>query len=152
MTLRLPLAIYNSGAKARTVDDLQLFVPSWKGGARFQWEHIAETIDPRKGTELTQDFPAPFAIDPRRVESRNVDFTYEFPGNLPKVGATLIVLQARLDGRDAWDEVGRVTLHVGHMSHPEAFIAYRNTLTLCTGETDEGTSDRWARHLDVARG
>lgn len=151
ITLRLPLALYNSGARARTVEGLRPFAPGWKGEAILQWEHLAETIDPGSGASLTQDFPTPYAIDPRRVEVRYADFTYIFPGELPEAGPTTFVLQALLDGRDRWDDVGRATLHLGHMSHPDSFIAYRNTPTLCPGESNEDTAASWAHHLDAVK-
>lgn len=150
ITLRLPVMLYNSGARGRVVEELRLFVPGWNGEALFEAEHFAEAIDPSKGAELTQDFPSPFAIDPRRTCVKYVDFTHVASGLLPTAGPTAFVLQARLDGQNRWDQVGRVTLHLGHMSHPEVFIAYRNTEVLCPGETNNGTTEAWARHLGTS--
>lgn len=152
LTLRLPVMLNNTGARARVVEELRLFVPGWHGEAILEWEHIAETLDPSKGAALTRDFPSPYAIDPRCTSMRYVDFTSTFSGPLPTAGPTTFVLQARVDGRDHWEEAGRTVLHLGHMSHPEAFIAYRNSEALCAGETNEGTSEAWARHLGAVKG
>lgn len=151
LTLRLPVMLNNTGARARVVEELRLFVPGWHGEAILEWEHIAETLDPSKGAALTQDFPSPYAIDPRRTSMGYVDFTSTFSGPLPTAGPTTFVLQARLDGRDRWEEAGRITLHLGHMRYPEVFIYYRNSETLCPGETNEGTSQAWAQHLGAVK-
>lgn len=149
--LRLPLVLYNSGARACVVEEMRLFTPGWRGEAFFKWERFAETMDPSKGTDRAEDFPTPYAVDPRRTASRYVDFTYSIPGELPEARPTAFVLQVRLDGRDRWEELGTTTLHLGHMSQPGSFLVYRNTPTLCPGEANEGTTDAWARHVGVTR-
>lgn len=151
ITLRVPICLYNTGARARTVEGLRLYTPYWSGEARLEWASLAEAIDPGRGNELDRDFVAPYAIDPRRADTRFVDFRYAVPGALPEAEPTVFILQALLDGRDRWEEVGRLTLHLGHMSHPESFIAYRNDPTLCQGETNERTTAAWGRHLGRAK-
>lgn len=147
-TLRLPVVVYNTGSRARVVEELRLRVPAW-GDVVMSWEHFAETLSPRGGENLDSDFVSPFPVDPKRVVTKYVDFSTTFDGCVPTVGETRFVVEAKLDRGDRWVELGEAVLHLGHMVHPDSYISYRNSEILCPGETNADTEARWKKHLGI---
>ena len=147
--VRLPILLYNTGARTRLVDELRLVFPSWDPG-QAQWQTFHPTLKPQSGDEDTDDFAGPYPIDGRRAAMRFVKFTYPFGTSLPEPVGTLCRVEARLDGSSAWTVVGSFTLYLGHMAHPDRFITYRNSVVPCDGEP-ESTYSTWSA-LAATRG
>lgn len=147
--VRLPILLYNTGARTRLVDELRLVFPSWDPG-QAQWQTFHPTLKTKSGDEDTDDFAGPYPIDGRRAAMRFVKFTYPFGITLPEPVETLCRVEARLDGSPAWTVVGSFTLYLGHMAHPDRFITYRNSIVPCEGEP-QSTYFAWSA-LAATRG
>ena len=147
--IRLPILLYNTGARTRLVDELRLVSPSWDPG-QAQWQTFHATLKPQAGDGDTDDFAGPYPIDGRRAAMRFVKFTYPLGMTLPEPRETVCRVEARLDGSLAWTVVGSFTLYLGHMAYPDRFITYRNSVVPCEGEP-QSTYSSW-RALAAARG
>ncbi len=146
---KLPILLYNTGARTRLVDELRLAFPSWRGG-QAEWQTFHPTLEPQSGDGDMDDFASPYPIDGRRAAMRFVEFTYSFGVTLPEPVETFCRVEARLDGSQAWTVVGSFTLYLGYMAYPDRFITYRNSVVPCAGEP-ESTYSRWSA-LAATRG
>lgn len=146
ITLRLPVLLYNSGARTRVVDELRLVVSSWEHPVG-DWQTFHSTLEPRSGSDDRDDFAGPYVIDGRRAVMRFVKFTHPLGEDLPEPTATAGIVEARLDGADAWETISHFTLYLAHMANPEVYGTYRNRSEPCEGEP-ELTKKAWA---DLAR-
>ena len=149
LAIRLPIPLYNTGARTRLVDELRLVFPSWDDG-QAQWQTFHPTLKPQSGDGDTDDFAGPYPIDGRRAAMRFIKFTYSFGLMLPEPRDTLCRVEARLDGSSAWTVVGSFTLYLGHMGDPNRFITYRNSIVPCEGEP-QSTYSTWSA-LAATRG
>ena len=57
--VRLPILLYNTGARTRLVDELRLVFPSWDDG-QAQWPTFHPTLKPQSGDEDTDDLAGPY--------------------------------------------------------------------------------------------
>jgi len=146
LAIRLPIPLYNTGARTRLVDELRLVFPSWDDG-QAQWQTFHPTLKPQSGDGDTHDFAGPYPIDGRRAAMRFIKFTYSFGLMLPEPRDTLCRVEARLDGSSAWTVVGSFTLYLGHMGDPNRFITYRNSVVPCEVSLSPRTRPgaRWPR-------
>lgn len=141
IALRLPVLLYNTGARTRVVDELRLVIPSWDHPIG-DWQTFHSTLEPRSGPTDRDDFAGPYAIDGRRAVMRFVKFTHAVGARLPEPAATPGALEARLDGSDDWETVAPLTIYLAHMAHPEIYGTYRNRAAPCEGEP-ESTKNAW---------
>lgn len=149
LAIRIPILLYNSGARTRLVDEIRLVFTSWADG-HGEWETFHPTLKPVTGNGNTDDFAGPYPIDGRRAVMRFVKFTYRLADHLPEPIPTHCHVEARLDGSLTWRKVGAFTLYLEHMAHPANYITYRNSAVPCDGEPGS-TRSVW-RDLAVARG
>lgn len=145
VTLRIPVLLYNSGARTRVVDELRLVSPTW-AAPEGEWQTVTATLKPAGDDS---DFAAPYAIDGRKTSSKFMTFTFDFSGHLPEPKSTIMSLEARLDGTTKWRTLRHITLHLGHMHSPERYLTYRNTPDLCPHD-EEQTPAAWKQlHPDL---
>lgn len=149
IAIRLPIVLYNTGARTRLIDELQLVFLPWDEGIG-EWQTFHPTLKPGAKDADTDDFAGPYAIDGRRSATRFVKFTHRLNGTLYDPRPTTCRVEARLDGSVSWSVLGTFTLYLGHMAHPETYITYRNSETPCSGEPEK-TIDAW-RTLAETRG
>lgn len=141
LTARIPVLLYNSGARTRVVEELRLISQTW-AAPEGKWQVVTASLKP---TENESDFATPYAIDGRKTSSKFVTFTFDYAGHLPEPKPTTMTLEARLDGSSTWQELRHITLHLGHMHSPDRYITYRNTPDLCPND-EERTPSAW-KHL-----
>lgn len=133
LNIRLPILLYNTGARTRLVEELRLVIPSWQDGVA-QWQTFHGTLKPQPGNDDTTDFAAPYPIDGRRAVAQFIKFTFPLDEALPEPRATLCRVEARLDGTSSWTNVGAFTLYLGHMRRPTIYTTWRNSDLPCSGE------------------
>lgn len=68
--IRLPILLYNTGARTRLVDELRLVFPSWDPG-QAQWETFHPTLKPQSGdgTPMTSLVPTQSMVAVPRCDS-----------------------------------------------------------------------------------
>src|SRR5690606_35792751 len=113
IALRLPILLYNTGARTRVVDELRLVVPSWNHPVG-DWQTFHSTLEPRSGSTDRDDFAGPYAIDGRRAVMRFVKFTHPMRDRLPEPTGTPCIVEARLDGSTAWEQIASLTIYLAH--------------------------------------
>ena len=138
LTVRIPVLLYNSGARTRVVEELRLTCLTW-ATHEGNWQTFAATLKP---TEDESDFATPYAIDGRKTSSKFVTFTFDYSGHLPEPKPTAMTLEARLDDSSTWHTLRHITLHLGHMHSPARYITYRNNPDLCPSD-EEQTPAAW---------
>lgn len=143
--LRLPVVLFNTGARARVVDDLRLVVPSW-GDTVLRWATFQSTIRPIGQDD--PDFVTPFPVEGRAVVTRFVRFDGgpDDPTLLDPV-TTPMRLEAKLDGSSRWTTLAEILIHFTHMHTPGNAIAYTNDPDPCDGESIETTRRAWRTQL-----
>lgn len=149
LDIRLPVVLYNTGARTRLVDELRLVFPSW-AESHADWQTFHPTLGPRSDGTDTDDFAGPCPIDGRRAVARFVEFTLRLKGELPEPKSTQCRVEARLDGSMSWSPLGSFTLCLGHMAYPSSYVTYRNSVIPCDGEPDS-TLKTWSA-LAATRG
>ncbi|MFF9640534.1 hypothetical protein [Kitasatospora aureofaciens] len=131
--LRIPLVLYNTGAKPIIVQDLQLRFPDEPAFiASLPWRTTRNQLKP--APDDGHAFPAVFAVKGRTAEQLFVEFGAPFPGFLPEARDYRVSIEAKLGHRQGWIgfrtdrvELLAFTLRVGHMVSPDAYITYSNS-------------------------
>lgn len=99
--LRLPLALYNSGARAQVVEDLRLCFADEPTQPPLRWETTRDKLRP--GGDDGFAFGTPFAIDGRQVREVIVEFGEDGQGWFPDpLTSHRLRLEARLLGDARW--------------------------------------------------
>lgn len=79
LLLRFPLVIYNSGAKATVVRDIQCRFSSDTGQILpLPWRRTYNVL--AGGSQSIEEYPTPFAVPPREAVPLNIEFGGPFPG------------------------------------------------------------------------
>lgn len=125
MTLRLPLTIFNSGAKPRVVTALRLHLITGAGDNVTMTCHaFRRTIKP--DTNDMEDFPVAFIIPPRAVTTKFAEFRLDpTPLRVLSNVPTRAEVEAFVDQKLRWKRLGRAELHMEIM-HDSSFITYSN--------------------------
>lgn len=137
LLLRLPLTLYNTGARTRVVHGMRLVLDT-EPPTTLRWENLRESLHPAEDDFL--DFPGPLAIDGRRALQVFPQFTGYVEGGLPEARSYTAQVQTRLDGSDTWQCPVSVTLRFWHMHAPDTYITYANSDEAC--EPDEAEKTR----------
>lgn len=97
---RIPIVIYNSGARTRVVESLRLAVPE-SGVGPLEWITTRDRLRPDSDEGI--DFSSPFSIDGRKAVKLFVEFGENHPQWRPDPGTTHVVsIEARLLGSKGW--------------------------------------------------
>lgn len=107
---RIPLVMYNTGARTLVVESLRLVV-SGSQDQPLEWITVRDRLRPQ--SDELMDFSAPFAIDGRRALRLFVEFGEDPPVWAPPAGSTHEVsIEGRLLGRSAWKSIVRFPLAI----------------------------------------
>ena len=102
--LRLPLVLYNTGAKALVVGDLRLVVDGSAARAPMRWITTRSSLQPKSddGHELA----TPFAIQGRGTREVIAEFGYDDGGWTPAPAQRyFLLLQARVGTSNDWQRL-----------------------------------------------
>lgn len=123
--LRLPVVLYNSGARTRVVCGVRLAIDTGLTETVLSWMTFRTTIKP--DTNDVVDFPSPYVIAGRAAELRFIEFVGVFAGGLPEPRDYSARFEIQLDGGANWLTACEFVLRLGHMQHPAAYITYPNS-------------------------
>lgn len=101
--LRFPLALFNDGAKALIVDDLQVVLDDQPAEDPLPWASTRRTLRPTAND--VEDFPTPFAIQGRSTKELVAEFGDD-RGWRPSPGSKhRLELQAMIHPAEEWVEL-----------------------------------------------
>jgi len=127
MLLRLPLAIYNTGARAIIVRDLRC----WFGSDQtaqwdpLPWRTTRKTLKPE--SDDVKDFPTPFPVRGREAATLVAEFGHPLPGFSVSNGKYRVRVQVLDDASDSWYDLVGFDLFVNVKADAVGrYIAYRN--------------------------
>lgn len=123
--LRLPITIYNTGAKPRVVVAVRLRLLGSSPDFYLECHNYRKTID---GNEKDfEDAPAPYVVPGRNVVTKFPHFHADtVRGLLGNEGEPCrFDLQALLDDKPDWISMGEIEVHT-QIIHTSAFISYSN--------------------------
>jgi hypothetical protein len=133
--IRLPLVMYNTGARPIVVLDMRLrFLKETEVLWPMRWTGTAEELMPKPDDEVVA--PAGFAIAGRTAEQLIVGFTVPSPGVVPESRDYRVVIEAVLGHKKFWQRIlrpgkrwqpfVRFTLRIGHTQYSGSYVAYTN--------------------------
>ncbi|WP_156945228.1 hypothetical protein [Arthrobacter sp. I3] len=124
MVLRLPVIIFNSGARPRVVTALRLAALD-DAGARLvlECQSFRKTISPEAGDR--EDSAHAYAIAGRQVVTKHAQFNVERLPLFDTRAPVIFDVEALLDHSIEWSRLGRVVVHTEIIWTPE-FIGYSN--------------------------
>ncbi|GAA4657305.1 hypothetical protein GCM10023347_04950 [Streptomyces chumphonensis] len=124
--LRLPLVMYNTGAKPIIVQDLRLRFPDEPGALMpLPWRTSRAKLMP--ASDDGHLLPSVFSVAGREAEQIFIEFGAPFPGFVPEARDYRIRIEARLGHRKDWTSVLTFTWRAAHMWAPTSYIAYSNS-------------------------
>jgi hypothetical protein len=123
--LRLPLALYNTGARAIVVRDLRCWFPESRQVLPLPWRTTRRTLRPGSGD--VEDFPTPFPVRGREALPIIPEFGGPFPGFTLEEGSHRCLVEILENDQDSWRELLDFELHVtGDKEKRSAYLAYSN--------------------------
>lgn len=124
LVLRLPVILFNSGARPRVINALRL-VTTDDVGKRITLEchSFRKTIDPT--SEDMEDMAHAYAIPGRQVVTKHAHFAVDSLPVLDRADPTSFEVEALVDDSTKWRKLGAVTVHVEIM-HTSSYITYSN--------------------------
>jgi hypothetical protein len=124
--LRLPLVLYNTGARPIVVQNLRLFFPEETAAmADMPWRITRTKLRP--DPDDYKDLPAAFAVPGRTAQHVFIEFGGPFPGVVPRGRDYLVRIEAKLGHKAEWTHLLTFTLHAQHITAPTQYIAYSNS-------------------------
>jgi hypothetical protein len=125
MSLRLPLVIYNTGAKPIVVQNLRLRFPNEPDTILpLPWRNTRSQLMPDPGD--VEDLPAVFAIEGRKAVQVFIDFGSPYLA-MPMEGRDYRAqVEVKMGHRKNSRPLLTFTLRAGHIIHPGNYIAYSN--------------------------
>ncbi|MBT2504789.1 hypothetical protein J7I98_02540 [Streptomyces sp. ISL-98] len=143
--LRLPLVIYNTGAKPIVVQNLQLRFPDEPDTAlRLLWVTTRRYLKPDSGDGHA--FAAAFPVGGREAKQLFVEFRAPFPDFVPQARDYKVSVEAKVGHHDDWRHLLTFTWQAAHMVDPGSYITYRNTADDLTTD-DVAKSDAALKRL-----
>jgi|SRR5215216_512609 len=125
LLLRLPLTLYNTGARSLVVRDLRCRFPETRQVAALPWRTTRRTLRPEKGD--VEDFPTPFPVRGREAIPVIPEFGGPFPGFSLDEGSHRCLVEILENDRDSWRTLLDFHLHVaGNAELRSRYLAYRN--------------------------
>lgn len=125
--VRLPVALYNTGARTILVQNLRLWLPGQNDIEALPWRTTRRTLRP--GKDDVEDFPAPFAVQGRDAVVRFLEFGHPLPGFVIQRGPQPARLEALLGHRRGWVTVLEFVLLVPDQPTVDlsSYLAHDNT-------------------------
>jgi hypothetical protein len=127
LLLRLPLAIYNTGARAIVVRDLRCWFPEEKTEQvlPLPWRATRRSLQPTK--DDLQDWPVPFQVRGHEAETSIVEFGCPLPGFTLQQDTYRLKVEVLEDGSDRWRGLVEFDLYVTADSQQlESHLTYSN--------------------------
>ncbi|MFE4545648.1 hypothetical protein [Arthrobacter sp. NPDC056727] len=124
LVLRLPVILFNSGARPRVITALRL-VTTDKEGKKvvLECQSFRKTVDPTP--DDMEDMAHAYAVPARQVVTKHAHFAVDSLPVFNQVGPTPFQVQALVDAGTRWRELGDVAVHVEIM-HTPSYITYSN--------------------------
>jgi len=120
--LRVPVTLYNTGAKPLVAADLRLSLASAGLTSMALAANFRRSV--RTSEDDVEDFPYPFVVPGRSVVTKFVEF-----GAKPTIMATGEPALARLEvlvSHRGWRRAGECVIRTDSIRKPESYIAYSN--------------------------
>jgi hypothetical protein len=124
LVLRLPVILFNSGARPRVITALRL-VTTDNRGKRIVLEchSFRKTIDPT--SEDMEDMAHAYAIPARQVVTKHAHFAVDSLPVFNQAEPASFQVQALVDDSTNWRKMGNVMVHVEIM-YTSSYITYSN--------------------------
>lgn len=120
--LRVPITIYNSGARPLVVVDLRMSMASDGLSATAPTRTYRKTIKP--DADDVEDFPHPYVVPGRSVVTKFVEFDAD-PAVMTTGKPATLGLFALIDG-GGWQDVGSSEIRTDCVADPGMYITYSN--------------------------
>lgn len=138
LTLRIPVVLYNSGARGRVVRELRLVLTNSESEYVLRWNDFRTSLratDANKAPDFA-DFASGFPVPGRQAERRFVSFIGKATAPWPLEPVDYqSMLQARIDQSDEWSVVSSFTLHLWHVTdNLSDYSSHYNTPEPCTAD------------------
>jgi hypothetical protein len=121
-TLRIPVTLYNTGAKPLVVVDLRAGLSSAGSTSSAASRTYRRTI--QTGSDDVEDFPHPYVVPGRSVVTKFVEFDAD-PRVMSSGSPVEVAVSALVNGR-GWRCVGRCEIRADIIGDPGAYISYSN--------------------------
>ncbi|MFC7220517.1 hypothetical protein ACFQLX_20485 [Streptomyces polyrhachis] len=124
--LRLPLVLYNTGAKPIVILDLRVTFPD--GGqsvGTLQWQAACTQLRPKQGED--RNMKSSFAISGRAAEQVFIEFGADFPAFIPEVRDYVARVEVKVGHKEGWQTLIDFTLRIPHIRYPDSYITYDNS-------------------------
>lgn len=120
--LRLPVMIYNTGAKPRVVSGLRLRFHG-EEPALLECHTFRKGIEPKSGD--TEDFFHPYVVPGRDIVTRFAHFRGDDFSRLLSDAPSTFTVEVQHDDKTKWKAIGKVEVHTEIM-YVGSYIAYSN--------------------------
>jgi hypothetical protein len=120
--VRLPMVLYNTGAKPIVVQDMRLRFPEDESPI-LPWALTRSQLKP--ANDDGHAFPAVFSILGRTAQQIFVEFGGPFAGGVPARDRQAKI-DVKLGHREGWDHLITFTLRAARITDPKHFITYSN--------------------------
>ena len=127
--IRLPLVLYNTGAKPIIVQDLRLSFLEKPGIGPLPWRTSRSQLKP--DTDDGSKLPAAFSIPGRTAQQHFIEFGIDLKNPLPgidlKTRQYQVLVEVLLGHKKRWRQLLTFPLGAKHIEKPVAYLAYSNT-------------------------
>jgi hypothetical protein len=124
LVLRLPVILFNSGARPRVITALRLVTTDNEGKTIvLECHSFRKTIDPTP--DDMEDMAHAYAIPARQVVTKHAHFAVDSLPVFNQPGPTSFQVQALVDVSTRWHKLGNVAVHVEIM-YTSSYITYSN--------------------------
>jgi hypothetical protein len=122
--LRIPVIIFNSGAKPRVVCALRMAATDDVGKAVvLECHSFRKSAGPAEGDY--EDMAHAYAVPGRNVVTKHADFTIDELPSFPGGGPVRFEMQAMVDDKTTWQPVGHIDVHT-EILYTTDYISYSN--------------------------
>ncbi|MEO3857809.1 hypothetical protein ABGB08_23095 [Acrocarpospora sp. B8E8] len=145
LAIRIPLILFNTGAKPIVVQDLRMrFLDEPGTVLPLPWRNTRSRFDPGKGDY--KDLPAVFAVEGRKALELIADFGTPFGEFAFEPKEQRVEIEAKLGHHDGWMPLLTFTLHLENVTDPGIYLAYSNDPGQLA-PSDQERADRLFRSL-----
>jgi hypothetical protein len=120
--VRLPLVLYNTGAKPIVVQDMRLLFPG-RESAVLPWTATRSQLMPVPGDKPV--LPAVFSILGRTAQQTFIEFGVSFPAGVPAQDCQAQI-DVKLGHREGWDHLLTFTFRATRITDRDRYITYSN--------------------------
>jgi hypothetical protein len=129
VVIRLPLVLYNTGAKPIIIQDIRLSFTEKPGVTPLPWRTSRSQLHPANGD--SPQLPAAFSVPGRTAQQHFIEFGIELNNPLPGIDLKnrqyQVLVEVLLGHKKQWEQLLMFPLGVKDIKKPNANIAYSNT-------------------------